>query len=67
MTLVKFFGVKEAIVAKESYYTLKKRLLTSDLFMELTVDKIKITVNKSSIESITQKPKKIKVNKLKTN
>jgi hypothetical protein len=44
-------------IVKESYETIKKRLFSENSFIEITLEKGKITVAKSVVDYIKQQPK----------
>jgi len=58
MTYIKLFGVKDAYIVKEGYQTVKRRVFTGDLFVEVTIDGRKGCLNKTNIEEFVEEPKK---------
>ena len=65
MTILKLFSVKEPMLVKEGYGTIKRRVYTSDLFFEVTLSGQKVTINKTNVEEFGDQPKKIEVNEQK--
>ncbi|PIW73449.1 hypothetical protein CO005_01385 [Candidatus Roizmanbacteria bacterium CG_4_8_14_3_um_filter_34_9] len=62
MTILKLFSVKEPMLVKEGYGTIKRRIYTSDLFFEVTLSGQKVTINKTNVEEFGDQPKKTEVN-----
>ena len=62
MTILKLFSVKEPMLVKEGYGTIKRRIYTSDLFFEVTLSGQKVTINKTNVEEFGDQPNKIEVN-----
>jgi len=62
MTILKLFSVKEPMLVKEGYGTIKRRIYTSDLFFEVTMYGQKKTNNQKKDEEFGDQPKKIEVN-----
>ena len=62
MTILKLFSVKEPMLVKEGYGTIKRRVYTSDLFFEVTLSGQKVTINKTNVEEFGDQPKKTEVN-----
>jgi len=65
MTILKLFSVKEPMLIKEGYGTIKRRIYTSDLFFEVTMSGQKVTINKTNVEEFGDQPKKTEVNEQK--
>ena len=65
MTILKLFSVKEPMLIKEGYGTIKRRIYTSDLFFEVTMSGQKVTINKTNVEEFGDQPKKTEVNESK--
>lgn len=65
MTILKLFSVKEPMLVKEGYGTIKRRIYTSDLFFEVTMSDQKVTINKTNVEEFGDQPKKTEVNEQK--
>ena len=65
MTILKLFSVKEPMLVKEGYGTIKRRIYTSDLFFEVTMSGQKMTINKTNVEEFGDQPKKTEVNEQK--
>jgi len=65
MTILKLFSVKEPMLVKEGYGTIKRRVYTSDLFFEVTMSGQKVTINKTNVEEFGDQPKKTEVNEQK--
>jgi len=65
MTILKLFSVKEPMLVKEGYGTIKRRIYTSDLFFEVTMSGQKVTINKTNVEEFGDQPKKTEVNEQK--
>lgn len=65
MTILKLFSVKEPMLVKEGYGTIKRRIYTSDLFFEVTMSGQKVTINKTNVEEFGDQPKKTEVNESK--
>ena len=51
-TLILFLGDKEPLLVKESYLTIKRRLLDSSLFFEATVEGKKMFFNKTQVIAV---------------
>jgi len=45
-------NVRQPLVAKEGYFTIKKRLYDFNDFIEVTVNKKKIILNKNSVKKV---------------
>jgi len=52
--IIKMFGAKEPLLTKETYGTIKRRMYSSELFLEVTDADSKLLINKSGIELIGQ-------------
>ncbi len=63
--LIKLFSIKEPMISRETYGTIKRRLATSDLFVEVTDSTGKLCLNKTGIEMIGQAEEKPVVKKAK--
>jgi len=51
-TLILFLGDKEPVLVRESYLTIKRRLLDSSLFFEATVEGKKMFFNKTQVVAV---------------
>lgn len=67
MTILKLFSVKEPMLVKEGYGTIKRRIYTSDLFFEVTMSGQKVTINKTNVEEFGDQPKKNRGKRTKRN
>lgn len=52
MVNIYVLNVRQPLVVKESYLTIKKRLYDFNEFIEVTVNKKKIILNKSSVKKV---------------
>jgi hypothetical protein len=58
MTIIKKIEANVIYKVKESYQTIKKRVATSDLFLEVTLSGQKVMLNKTQIDEFGDEPKK---------
>jgi hypothetical protein len=61
MTIIKLFSVKSPVTVKEGYQTIKRRVSTSELFLEVTIAGAKVTINKTNVEEFSESPQTTKV------
>lgn len=48
-SIIVLLGVKEGLVVRESYELIKRRMRDASLFMEVTEEKSKVSINKAII------------------
>ncbi|MFH0772770.1 MAG: hypothetical protein V1922_00450 [bacterium] len=61
MTILKLFSADQPCFVKESYQTIKRRIYTSELFFEVTIDGHKVNLNKTDVEEFSEAPKRTEV------
>jgi len=61
MTILKLFSSAQPCFVKESYQTIRRRIHTSELFFEVTIDDQKVTLNKTDVEEFLEAPKRTDV------
>ncbi len=56
--MIKVFSIKEPMITRETYGTIKRRLSNTDAFIEVTDSEGKLMINKGAIEMVGQSEKK---------
>jgi hypothetical protein len=73
MTIIKLSTMKDPVVVRESYGTIKARISNSSPFFEVTMTDRKVTLNKGIVEEfatnqpdvqVSDKPRKVKGRKI---